>query len=261
MDFAELWRYRDLLIVLAQRDVKLRYRQTALGVIWVVFQPLLAALIFTILFNQIAKMPTEVPYFPFAFAGFMAYNSFTSTLTKASNSMVQNTQMVSKIFFPRVILPLSVIYGTLVDLAVSSIIFFGLMIFFHLPLTLSLITAPLWLLLIQILAVGFGLITSAIMVQYRDIQYALPVLIQFGTYATPVGYSLTHAMNQLPSQWSPFFILNPLSGLLDSFRWSLMGTHVYNWGLCISSALGAIVIFIIGLAYFHRMETRFADVI
>jgi len=261
LDFGEIWRYRDLLLTLAQRDVKLRYRQTALGVIWVVFQPLLAAIIFTVVFRRIAKVPVEVPYFPFAFAGFIAYNSFTSTLTKASASMVQNTQMVSKVFFPRILLPFSTVYGSLVDLAVSLFIYAILIVVFHLPLTVGILTFPLWLFLIQLLAMGFGLMAAAVMVSYRDVQYALPVLVQFGTYATPVGYPLGYALTQLTVKWHPFMYLNPLSGLLDGFRWSLMGTPIFSWPCCLYAASCAVMVFVLGLVYFHRMETRFADVI
>jgi lipopolysaccharide transport system permease protein len=262
LDFREVWRYRDLLSALAQRDVRLRYRQTAMGVAWVVFQPLIGALIFSILFGKVGKFPTDgLDAFVFAFAGFMAYNSFSATMTKASSALVQNAPMISKVYFPRIVLPLSSVFGSLIDFAVSLIIMAGLMIVYHVPLTPAILLLPVWLLFIQILATGMGLFFASLMVTYRDVQYALPVLIQFGTFAAPVAYPVSFAVQGLPAWVQPIYSLIPMTGLLDGFRASLLGTPVYSVGYCIYALVASLGIFLLGLLYFQRVERRFADVI
>ncbi len=262
LDLGELWEYRDLLRTLAERDVKLRYRQTALGAIWVVFQPLLGALIFSVVFKRVAAVPSDgIPYFVFAFAGFMAYNIFSATLSKASLCLVQNSQLVSKVFFPRLVLPLSTSYGSIIDFGVSLFVLAILMAVYHVAPTLALLTLPLWVGLITLLALGFGLVAAAVTVTYRDVQYALPVLIQFGLYAAPVGYPVRFALEKLPAGLRPFYLLNPLTGLLDAFRWSLLGAPIFNWRTVAFGAVASIVIFLWGAFSFKRMERRFADVI
>jgi lipopolysaccharide transport system permease protein len=256
----EIWQYKDLLSTLALRDVKLRYRQTALGAIWVVFQPLVTAVIFTIVFTRIAEIKTPIPYFAFAFAGSIAYSSFTATLNKASMSLVQHSQMVSKVFFPRAILPLSTMYGSLIDLGVSLIIMVGILLFYKIPLTFAILTLPLWIVSIQCLALGIGLCCAAIVVSYRDVQFALPVLIQLGTYITPVGFSLAYALGKLSSKGF-LLMLNPMSGLIDGFRWAVLGLPVYSVPYVFVCLLSSLVIFFLGWKYFISQEAKFADVI
>jgi len=258
----DVWHYRDLLLVLAARDVKLRYRQTALGVAWVLIQPLLGAGIFQVLFGLLAKTPSDgVPPFVFYFAGFMAYRSFDSTLNKASSCMVGNAHLVSKVYFPRLILPLSTVCSTLVDFAVSAGLLTVLMAVFHVSPTPALLLLPVWLLLLQMVALGIGFYGAALTVRYRDVQHALPVLIQFGLYASPVAYSVSFALQKLPEALRPLVYLNPLSGLIDAFRWSVLGTPVTSWALVAYSAVAALVVFAWGALSFNRMEQSFADVI
>lgn len=263
-NFQEILHYSDLLTMLAVRDVKLRYRQTALGVIWVILQPLLGAGIFQIIFGLVAKTPSDgVPPFVFYFTGFMAYKSFESTLSKASTCMIGNAQLVSKVYFPRMVLPLSTIFSSLIDFAVSGAMLTCLMIAFRVPPHPALLLLPLWIALLQLVALGMGLYFSALTVRYRDVQYALPVFIQFGLYATPVAYSVSFILERLHAvPWlRPFVFLNPLTGILDAFRWSVLGTPIYSWLLIAYSTVAAIIIFIFGAIAFTQMEQNFADVI
>jgi lipopolysaccharide transport system permease protein len=262
-DPAELWRFRDLLNNLALRDIRLRYLQAALGIIWVIFQPLVGGVIFTVLFNRVAgiELTSKVPYFLFALVGFASWSSFSGTFSKASLSLLQNAQMISKVFFPRIVLPLSTVYGTLLDFGVAlAAVLIGLVVF-QVPPTLAILTFPLWLLLIQTLALGLGMMAGAIAVSYRDVQYALPVLLSMGTFAAPVGYPLSEAMSRVGPTLAPFFWANPMSGLIDAMRWSLLGEPVHSWGLIAYDAAFAVLAFVLGTAVFRKLERRFADVI
>jgi lipopolysaccharide transport system permease protein len=258
IDFKELWQFRDLLLTLAGRDVKLRYRQTALGVIWVVLQPLLAAGIFSFVFGKVAKLPADgVPYFLFSYAGLLAWNAFYGTLTKSSGCLVQNAQLVSKVFFPRLVLPLSTVYSALVDFAVALGMMAVLLVMNGIPLHAGVLLLPVWLALILMLALGFGLFCAALMVTYRDVQYVLPVVTQFVMYASPVAY----AVSAVPQHLRAVYMLNPLAGLLEAFRWSLLGRGTLQTGAVVYAALFAVVVFVGGTFAFKRMEGRFADVI
>ncbi len=258
LNLADVWRYKDLLVTLAKRDVTLRYRQTALGVIWVILQPLLAAGIFTFVFGRVAKMPSEgLPYFVFSYAGLLGWTVFNSTLTKASASIVGNAQLVSKVFFPRLILPLSTVLSTLIDFVVGATLMIALMFIYHIPPTWGLLLLPLWLLLFICLAVGIGLYTSALTVSYRDLQHVIPVVLQMMLYASPVAY----AVSAVPGRLRPYFFLNPLSGLLEAFRWSILGRGELNWSYVAYSATCVLVAIVGGAFAFKKMERRFADVI
>jgi lipopolysaccharide transport system permease protein len=258
LNLVEVWQYRDLLFTLAERDVKLRYKQTALGVMWVVLQPLLAAGIFAIVFGRIAKLPTDgMPYFVFSFAGLLGWNAFNSTLTKSSACIVQNRPLVSKVYFPRLVLPLSTILSTLIDFAVAMGLMVAMMAWYGVAAHWGIMLLPLWLVLLITLAVGIGLYTSALMVSYRDLQHVIPVLLQFLLYATPVAYS----MSAVPERWRGFFLFNPLTSLLEGFRWSLLGRGQVHWGWVAYSVACVAVTFVGGAFAFKRMERRFADVI
>ncbi len=259
----QIWQYRDLLQSLALRDVKLRYRQTALGAIWVLLQPLLGAGIFSFVFNRVANVPTgDVPPFVFAFVGMLGFTVFSSTLTKASASLVGNAQLVSKVFFPRLVLPLSTVLSTLVDFGVSLVMLFVLMLIYGIAPTLQLLLLPLWLFLILLLSLGCGLFASALTVSYRDVQYVLPVVVNLLTFASPIAYAASFAASKLPAGLQPlYFLLNPLSSLLEAFRWSLLGTGNVKWGYVTCSAVFAIALFAVGAFAFKKMERKFADVI
>jgi lipopolysaccharide transport system permease protein len=266
LNLTEMWQYRDLFWTLAARDVKCRYRQTALGVIWVILQPLLGAAIFTIVFGRVARLDSDgLPYMVFTFAGLLGWNAFNSTLTKASASVLQNSQLVSKVFFPRLILPLSTILSTLIDFAVAAVVMGVMMAAYGVvpgwaagvvPVW-AILLLPVWLVLLTMLAVGLGLYTSALMVSYRDTQYAIPVLLQFLLYASPVAYSVSVVPGNL--RW--LYLLNPISGLLQAFRWSLLGKGEMEWGYVAYSAAAVVAVFAFGVLAFKRMERKFADII
>ncbi len=261
LHLGEVWQFRDLLMTLATRDVKLRYRQTALGVLWVVLQPLMAAAITSFVFNKIAKLPTGgVPPFLFSFAGFLMWSAFSNTLTKASGSLIGNTQLVSKVYFPRLILPLSTVFSTLIDFGVSLVMMAVLMVIYHVTPHLSLLLLPVWLLLIMMLSLGFGLVASALTVSYRDVGFILPVLIQFLFYACPIAYS-SSALDKVPHALRHVFFLNPLVAYFDAAHWSLLGTGAPHWSSVAYSAIFTIAVFIGGAFLFKKMERRFADVI
>ena len=257
-ELIELWRFRDLLGTLAARDVKLRYRQTALGVIWVVLQPVMAAGIFTFVFGRIAKLSSEgIPYFLFSYAGLLGWNAFSSTLTKSGASLVGNAALISKVYFPRLILPLSGVLSTLLDFCIGLAFMVPLYWYYHVVPGWGLLLLPIWFLLTVTLASGIGIMMSALTVTYRDVQYILPVFIQFLVYATAVGYSVAAA----PAGYRAAIMANPLSTLMEGFRWSLLGTTAPPW-TWIGYAAGCTLVFCLaGVLVFRQMEVRFADVI
>lgn len=258
LDLREVWRYRDLLLVLAIRDIKLRYKQTALGVLWVILQPLLAAGIFTFVFGRVLKAPSDgVPYFIFSFAGLLAYTAFSGTLTRASACIVTNAPLVSKVFFPRLILPLSTVLAALIDFSVGMALLLIVMACNGLAPGWGVLLMPIWLTLITALAVGLGLYTAALMVPYRDLQYVIPVLVQMVLYASPIAYPVS----AVPASLRIAFNLNPLTGLLEAFRWSMLGRGSVDWSAVGYSSLFVVVAFVFGAFSFKRMERRFADVI
>ncbi|MGH7505243.1 MAG: ABC transporter permease [Longimicrobiales bacterium] len=259
LDLAELWRYRDLLVMLAGRDLKVRYKQTALGVSWVLFQPLVAAGIFSFVFANVARFeaPGGVPYFVFTFVGLLAWNVFSGAVTKANNSLVNNEHLVSKIYFPRLILPLSVLLTTLIDFAVTLGIALALLVTtWHLP-GANVLLLPVALLLLLIMALGLGFIASAFTVSYRDVRYLLPVVVQLLLFASPVAYAVT----QVPEAYRRLYFLNPLVALLETFRYALLGVGGVPWGWLGYSAAVAVAVFVGGAIVFQRMERTFADVI
>ena len=254
----ELWDFRDLLVVLGARDVKLRYRQTALGVIWVILQPLIGAGIFSLVFGNVAKLPSEgIPYFLFAYAGFLGWNAFQGTLSRASMCLVQSSHLISKVFFPRLILPLSTVLSTLLDFAVGLAFLVVLWFVYDVSPGPRILLLPVWMFLLQCLALGIGFYASALTVRFRDVQHALPVLTQFVLYASPVAY----AASVVPESVRTFYQLNPLTGLLEAFRWSLVGNGALDPRHIAYSAVVSLVVFVWGAIAFRRMERQFADVI
>lgn len=262
LNLREVWQFRDLLMTLAMRDVKLRYRQTAIGAAWVILQPLISALIFFVIFTRIAQLPTAgVPAFAFIFSGQLAWNAFANTLTKSSGSLVGNAHLVSKVFFPRLVLPLSTVFSTLIDFGVAFVMMVILMFGYHIVPSWSLLLLPVWLLLLLLLAMGVGLVAAAANVQYRDVGYVLPVVIQFLQYASPVAYA-TSVVHKL-GHWSFLYFLNPLASLLEAFRWSLfgLGHNAVHWPFLVYSSVLSVFVFVAGAFQFKKMEKRFADVI
>jgi lipopolysaccharide transport system permease protein len=254
----ELWQFRDLLFSLAGRDVKLRYKQTALGVIWVVLQPLMAAGVFSFVFGKVAKLPSDgLPYFLFSYAGLLGWNLFSSTVSKCSGCLIGNSQLISKVFFPRLVLPLSIVPSALIDFAVALCMMVVLMAIYRVPPTLAILALPLWMGVLILLSLGIGLCTSALSVSYRDVQYILPVFLQILLYASPIAY----ALSAVPSNLRIFFLINPLSGPLEAFRWSLLHTAEPPLASLFYAIVASVVIFFVGAYSFKRMERKFADVI
>jgi lipopolysaccharide transport system permease protein len=259
LDWAELWRYRDLWLTLALRDIKLRYRQTALGVAWVVLLPLMASGVFTVVFGLVAKLPSDgSPYFLFVFAGFLGWSSFQNTLQRCSVSLVGNTALVTKVYFPRILLPASSVLASLLDFAVGLVVFLGVVIARgELPPLSSLVLVPVLLLTLQVLALGVGLFMAALTVRYRDVQYVLPFMIQLLLYASPVAYGLS----VVPEHLRRFYLLNPVAPLLDALRSSLLGHDVLNWPAVGAAALVSVLILMAGTFFFLRQDRQYADVI
>jgi len=254
----ELWQFRDLLVRFARRDLTLRYRQTALGVIWVVLQPLLAAGALAFVFGSVAGLSSGgVPYFAFAFAGMLAWNVFSGLVTRMSSSLVGNAQLVSKIFFPRLVLPLSSMGSVLVDFLVATLMMVVIWPLAGIAPGWSLITLPVWLGGVLLLASGIGLFAAALMVPYRDVQYVLPVATQLLLFISPVGYALA----RIPDSARFLYELNPLTGLLEGFRWALLDIGRLNTFATVWAFGCSVAFFAVGSLAFAHMERRFADVI
>ena len=255
----ELWAFRELLVRLTARDVTLRYRQTALGVTWVVLQPLLAAGILSFVFGSVAGLPAPpgIPYFIFSLAGMVAWNTFSQTVTRASGSLVGNSQMVSKVYFPRLMLPLSSVGSTLVDTGVSFVLLVALMAVKGVHPGWAVVLTPLWVFLLLASSLGLGLAAGALMVRYRDVQFVLPVAIQFLLFASPIAYTLA----SVPANARWLYDLNPLTGLLEGFRWSVLGMPRPSTGLMLYAGGISLVMLVVGTAIFNRTERQFADVI
>ncbi len=258
INLRELWQFRDLLLTLAMRDVKLRYKQTALGPIWVVLGPLLSAGIFSFIFGKVAKLPSDgVPYFLFSYAGLLGWNSFSMTFGKASGSLVGNAHLVSKVYFPRLILPLSGLFTTGLDVSVALAMLAMMLLINHVVLGPGLLLLPVWLLLIQMLAMGAGLFAGALMVRYRDVGTIQGILLQFLMYVVPVAYSVS----AVPVNLRAIYFLNPLASLLEAFRWSLLNRGTVHAGYLVYSAVCAVLVLAAGALFFRRTERTFADVI
>lgn len=256
LDLRELWAYRDLLLLLAGRDVRLRYRQTALGVVWVVLQPLAAALIFAAIFGRLAAMPSDgSPYLLFAFAGLLPWNLVSGTIQRASASLIGESRLISKVYFPRLLIPLSSTGAVLIDFAVTLAVMAALLAIYRVPLTSQLAALPLLLVLACALATGIGLWVSALNVRYRDFMYAVPFLVQLWLYASPIAY----AESLVPLRYRPLFRLNPMVGVVDGFRWSLLGKPSADWSAVGIAAVASAVLLGSGAYVFRRVERGFAD--
>ena len=257
IDWKEVILHRELLGFLIWRDIKIRYRQSLLGGLWAVLQPLVAMLIFTFVFNRLAGVHSDGPPYPlFAFAGLAPWTFFSNSVSTSSNSLVANQQLVSKIYFPRVFIPLGSIAALLVDLCFSLVLLFGLMIKYHWSLTYHALLLPIFIAAAFLSASGIGLALSAFNVSFRDIKYTVPFLIQMGLFVTPVIYPLHY----IPARLQPLVGLNPMAGVVLGFRSALLGSPA-DWGLIRLSLLMSVVLFVGGLLIFRRMESRFADII
>lgn len=254
----ELWGAREVAWVFGRRDIVLRYRQTAVGVIWVVLQPLLGAGIFAIVFGGVAKLPSGgVPYFMFSYVGMLIWSVFANTLSRASSSLVANQSLVAKVFFPRALVPVSSAVSVLLDFVVASVLGFVLLAVFHVAPGLGMLMIPFWLLCALLMALGIGLWTAALMVKFRDVAYVVPWLVQVGLYATPVAYAASAA----PAKLKWFFDINPMAWVTEGFRKSFIGVGISPWWQVLAAPVISAVVFALGLLYFQSREREFADLI
>lgn len=258
LNLREIWHFRDLLLSLVSRDLKLRYKQTALGAIWVVLQPLMAAGIFSFVFGTVAKMPSDgLPYFLFSYAGLLGWGLFNNTVTKAGASLTGNAPLISKVYFPRLILPASAIPSVLVDFAAAAVVMAIAMCIYAVAPPATLYLLPLWSFLLLTLALALGLFATSLSVSYRDVQYVVPVFLQILLFASPIPYSVA----DVPESLRMVYYLNPLTAPLEGFRASLLGTRMPDWWTVVYSATLAVALFFVGIYSFQRMERKFADVV
>jgi lipopolysaccharide transport system permease protein len=257
LDIHELWRYRELLWVLTVRDIKVRYKQTALGILWVVIQPLLLMGVFSLFLGQFAKVPSDgFPYPLFVYAGLVPWTFFANAISTAGNSLVSSAQLITKVYFPRMLIPLSSIGAGLLDLALSGALLLPMLLWYGIGWPLSILLAPVLIVGIAFTALGAGLILSALMVAYRDVRFVIPFLIQFWMFATPVVYP----SSIVPARWHWVLYLNPMSGFIEGLRAAFLGTALDVPALAASFAM-SLVLLLLGAAYFARVERKFADVI
>ena len=257
IDWRELWDARELLYYLILRDVSVRYKQTVLGVAWAVLQPVVSMLIFTIIFGRLAKMPSgDQPYAIFVYAGLLPWMFFSNAVTAASQSLVNQQSLLTKIYLPRLFVPAAAVGGGLIDLAVSFVVFAGLMLFYRVAPGWGVLALPALVLLTVVAAMGVGLALAAVTVTYRDFRYVIPFMVQAWLYLSPVIYPVS----MVPPQWQWLLALNPMAGIIDAFRASLLG-QAWNFTTLGVSTLSACLLLVLGLFYFRKTERRFADVV
>lgn len=256
----DLWRYRELFYFLAWRDILVRYKQTIIGIAWALIRPFLTMVVFTVIFGKIAQLPSEgdAPYAILVFAAMLPWQFFSNSLAGCSNSLITNSNLISKVYFPRLIVPTSAVVVSFVDFMISGMILLGLMAWYDFIPSWRIITLPLFIAIAFIASMGTGLWLASLNVQYRDFRYIVPFIIQFGLYISPVGFS----SNIVPEKWRLLYSLNPMVGVIDGFRWAILGSesNIYLTGFILSLGL-VLVLFASGIWYFRKMERTFADVI
>lgn len=258
LQLSALWEYRELFYFLIWRDIKVRYKQTALGVAWAIIQPFFTMVVFSIFFGRLAKVPSDdIPYPIFAYTALLPWTFFANGVSQSANSLVGSANLLSKVYFPRLIIPISSVLSGLVDFFIAFTVLVGMMLHYGLWPTTAIAWLPLFLLLTLITALGIGLWLSAMNVQYRDIRYAVPFLVQFWLFATPIAYP----SSLLSEPWHTLYGLNPMVGAVEGFRWAMLGTETPPGPMVAASAVIAVVILASGAFYFRRMEKTFADVV
>jgi lipopolysaccharide transport system permease protein len=254
----ELWEYRELLYFLVWRDVKVRYKQTALGAAWAIIQPFCTMVVFSLFFGRLAKVPSDgVPYPIFSYTALVPWTFFAYGLGQASNSLVSSSNLITKVYFPRLIIPISTVLSGVVDFALAFVVLFGMMLYYGVVPTVNVLWLPLFLLLALVTALGVGLWLSALNVKYRDVRYIVPFITQFWMFATPIAYS----SSLLSEPWRTIYGLNPMVGVVEGFRWALLGTNTAPGPIIAVSSLAALIILIGGAFYFRRLEKTFADTV
>ena len=257
-DLKELWQYRELLYFFSWRDLKVRYKQTAIGILWAILQPFITMVVFTIFFGELAKIPSDgTPYPIFVYVGLLFWQFFSTALADTSNALIANQSIITKVYFPRLILPVSTVITKLVDFVIAALILAGLMIYYgYTPHLYGFILLPLLLIVAFMSATGAGLFLAAINVKYRDVRYALPFFIQILLFVTPVIYPASIA-----GKYSKILALNPMMGVIQNARAALLGSMPVNWTLILTSTVGSIVLLLVGIYTFKKIERYFADIV
>lgn len=256
LDLAEVWEYRELLFILTWRDIAVRYKQTALGVAWAVIQPVLAMIVFSVFFGRLAKMPSDgLPYPVFAYTALLPWQLFAKALTDSSSSLLSNRNLITKVYFPRLLLPFSAVLSGLVDFAVAFVLLLGMMAYYHLIPTIAVIALPALIAMAVLTALAVGLWLSALTVRFRDAQYVIPFLTQFWLFATPIAYPVS----LIPERFRPLAGLNPMTGVVEGFRWALLGRSGGLGPEVWVSVVAVALLLFGGLAFFRRVEKSFAD--
>ena len=256
LNLPDLWRYRELVFFLAWRDISVRYKQTVLGAAWAIIQPFFTMVVFSVFFGSLAKVPSDgLPYPVFSFCALLPWQLFAYSLTESGNSLVSNQNLISKVYFPRMVIPLAATLGGLLDFLIAFVVLLGMMAFYQIRPTTAVWTLPLFVLLAIITALGAGLWLSALNVEYRDVRYTIPFLTQFWMFLTPIAY----ASSIVPAQWRTLYGLNPMAGVVEGFRWALLGTGSPPGALLAVSTAVSLFLFVSGMFYFRRMERTFAD--
>ena len=257
LNLRDLWHYRDLLYILTQRDVKVRYKQSVLGAAWAIIQPLFTMLIFSLFFGKFVGVPSDgIPYPLFVYAGLLPWVFFSNALTKSGTSLVGNSSLITKVYFPRMIIPISAVAAGLLDLLISAVFFVALIIYYGVGFSLNILMLPVLALLTAILAIALGMLVAALNVKYRDVGHALPFLIQLGFFVSPIIYPVS----VIPEKWRWLMALNPLTGLIEGFRAAFLGQS-FNWFSLVLSGFITIGVLILAAYVFRRMEDDFADLI
>lgn len=256
----DLWRYRELFYVLAWRDISVRYKQTIIGVLWALLRPLLTMLVFTVIFSRVANLPSEgiAPYALMVFAGLLPWQFFSTSLTESSNSLIENRNLLTKIYFPRLIVPTAAVVVSFVDFLISFVILLGLFVWYEFVPDLRILTLPFFIAMAFLASLGPGLWISSLNVKFRDFRYAIPFIVQFGLYVSPVGFSSAIVADE----WRLIYCLNPIVGVIDGFRWAILGkqSDIFLPGFLLSWCV--IVFFLwLGITRFRKMEKTFADII
>jgi len=253
----DIWIYRELFYILSWRDIKVRYKQTVVGAAWSIIRPLLTMIIFTVIFGRVAKLPTEgtAPYAIMVYAAMLPWQFFANSLSEASNSLIGNTNLITKIYFPRMIIPVSSIIVNLVDFGVSFILMLLLLVWYHFLPPIQILLLPIFIALAFVASFGISLFVTALNVKYRDFRYIIPFIVQFGLYVSPIGFS----SSIVPERWRLLFSLNPIVGVIDGFRWCILGEQAMYWPGLLASTTVIILFCIIGIRYFRRTERTFAD--
>ena len=259
--WTDLWRYRELFLILAWRDVSVRYKQTIIGVGWAILRPFLTMVVFTVIFGRVAKLPSDgdAPYALMVFAAMLPWTLFSSSLGDASNSLIGNASLISKVYFPRLIVPTATVVTAFIDFLISFVILLGLMIYYQFAPSWNLLLLPVFILLALLASLGPGLWITALNVKYRDFRYVIPFIVQFGLYVSPVGFS----SNVIPEQWRLLYSLNPIVGVIDGFRWCILGgsdSPIYWPGFLLSLMIVAFFLWL-GVSRFRKMEKTFADLV